>query len=740
MSDIAYIDLETRSCIDLPKHGSYAYWEDASTDVLIACYAIDDGPVQTWLRGDPVPRDLAQHVLADRPVSGWNANGFERLAFNHVLGPRYGWPVPRLEQWSDTMHLALAMSLPASLGKAAAVLGLDAQKDKDGMRLIRKFSLPRKDGGFTEPEDDPEDFNRFVAYCQLDVEVERSARSRLIPLSDTERRVVVLDAKINDRGLRIDVTSASAAVALAEKAKDHVDHDIARITNGEVRRASEVGKLKAWAESRGVYLDSLDKAATAEALEAHDLPQDVRDVLELRSEGGKTSVTKIDGFLKRASRDGRVRGCYTYHGASTGRWTSTGVNVSNLPRTRKVYDDARLRPDLLFKSLREGDPDYLRFLYGDELGLPLHLLSDAVRGFIWAAPGCDFVQADYSNIEGSVIAWLAREEWKLGAIRDIFADPDSIPDLYRQTAARILGLPLAEVTKKHWARQAVGKVSELALGFGGGASAFVTMAHNYRVDLDGIYDPVWGTAPDEDKGKASKRYEFCFARNQSGARSISRNAWIACELVKRGWRRQNPAIEQSWRDAENAAREAVENPGSVTEAIRCRFVVRFGYLWMLLPSGRALCFPRPSLSSQVWVSVKAENGELLDAEVMERETAEKLERAGKAEIQGATSPAISYWGVDAKTKQWTKKKTYGGDLVQSATQATARDVLVNGMFRAETAGYRIVLHTYDEMLCEVPRGFGDLKAFEKLICELPAWADGLPVAAGGWRKKRYCKD
>lgn len=740
MTEIAFIDLETRSKIDLPKHGSYAYWEDPSADVLIGCYAIGNSPVKAWVRGDPIPADLAAHIEAGGPVSGWNANGFERLAFRHVLGPRYGWPVPEIEQWHDTMRMALAMSLPASLGKAAAVLGLDVQKDKEGMRLIRKFSIPQKDGSFIEPEEDPDDFRRYVDYCRRDVEVERAARDRLVPLSDSERRVVALDARINDRGLRIDVISARAAVALAESAKGDVDRDIEEITCGEVKRASEVGKLKAWAESRGVVLESLDKAAIAEALEADDLPQDVHDVLTLRSEGGKTSVTKIDGFLKRAGRDGRVRGCYTYHGASTGRWTSTGVNVSNLPRTRKIYDDTHPRPDLLFSAIRSREPGYLRLAYGSDLGRPMHLLSDAVRGFIWAAPGHDFVQADYSNIEGSVIAWLAGEEWKLDAIRAIFADPDNIPDLYRQTAARILGLPLAEVTKKHWARQAVGKVSELALGFGGGASAFVTMAHNYRVDLDSLYDPVWETATDEDKDKSAKRYEFCHARNQSGARSTSRNAWVACELVKRGWRRQNPAIAQSWKDAESAAREAVENPGTVTEAVRCRFVVRFGYLWMLLPSGRALCFPKPRLSSQVWVSIRGEDGGLLDAEVMERETAERLERQGKAEIQGDTSPAISYWGVDAKTKQWSKKKTYGGDLVQSATQATARDVLVNGMFRAEDAGYKIVLHTYDEMLCEVPRGFGDLKAFENLICELPAWADGLPVAAGGWRGKRYRKD
>lgn len=740
MSDIAYVDLETRSCIDLPKHGSYVYWEDSTTDVLIACYAIGDGPLGTWSRGDPVPADLAAHITSGGAVSGWNSNGFERLAFIHVLGPRYGWPVPTVKQWTDTMHMAVAMSLPASLGKAAAVLGLEAQKDKEGMRLIRKFSIPKKDGTFNEPEDHQEDFALFQAYCRMDVEVEREARSRLIPLSDFEKRVAELDATINDRGLRVDVVSARAAVLLAGAAKRQIDEDIKIITNGEVSRSSEVGKLKGWLEHNGVVVDSLDKAAVAEALSADDVTEAARRVLNLRVEGGKTSVTKIAGFLNRAGRDGRVRGAYSYHGANTGRWTSTGTNVANLPRTRKEYDEAKLDTSILFGAIRTASPECLSLFYGEELGRPMHLLSDAVRGFLWAAPGHDFVQADYSNIEGSVIAWLANEEWKLEAIRDIFANPSEIPDLYRQTAARILGLPLEEVTKKHWARQAVGKTSELALGFGGGASAFITMAHNYRVDLDAIYDPVWATATDEDKEKASKRFEFCFARNQSGARAISRPAWVACELVKRGWRRQNSAIAQSWHDAENAARSAITSPGEVFEAARCRFVVRFGCMWMQLPSKRAICFPKPSLSAQVWVAVKDDAGNLLDAEVMDRDKAERLEREGKAHIQGDTSPSISFWGVDAKTKQWTKKKTYGGDLVQSATQGTARDILVNGMFNAEAAGYRVMLHTYDEMACEVPRGFGDLKAFEKLICELPVWADGLPVASGGWRGKRYRKD
>ena len=120
----------------------------------------------------------------------------------------------------------------------------------------------------------------------------------------------------------------------------------------------------------------------------------------------------------------------------------------------------------------------------------MHLLSDAIRGFIWAGPGKKLVVADYAGIEGAVIAWLADEQWKLAAMREIIADP-SKPDMYRRTAASIMGVSTREIDKKHPLRQSVGKVSELALGFGGGVGAFASMARGYGVDLDALYEPVY---------------------------------------------------------------------------------------------------------------------------------------------------------------------------------------------------------------------------------------------------------
>lgn len=767
-------DFETRSDIDLRTHGAHVYFESPNARVLLGSFKIGDQRVR-WRYGQPCPEPLLAAIYAGEMISAHNAS-FEILCFKW-LNEHCGWPMPPIEQFRCTAATAAAMQLPRALGPLGDALDLKVKKQKDGMRLIRRFSIPRKPneaeqvawfnimqmcGGdveaaeklagtmgvtalsktpvlFTEPEDDPEDFEKFHAYCDDDVETEAEADGRLVPLSDMEQAVYTLTEKINHRGVRIDVESATKALRIVERAKVMLDQEMSALTHKAVRKCSEVAKLTRWLEDQGVPVASLAKADIDELLDFDDLPADARRALELRQEAAKTSTAKLSTMLKRTCKDGRVRGEFIYHAAGTGRTQSAGVNLNNLPRPRKIFDDAELRQDLLFASIREGDADYLRFMYGDDLGRPLHLLSDSIRGFLWAAPGHDLIQADYSNIEGSVIAWLSGEEWKLNAIRGIFKDP-STPDLYRQTAAGILGLPLEEVTKKHWVRQAVGKPAELGLGFQGGVNAFYTFARNGGVDLRTIADPVLAAATEEQKEKALKRYAANFKRNQARARELPQDVWMACEIIKVGWRAQNAAIAASWHALEAVAREAVKNPGTISEAARVQYISRFGYLWARLPSGRCLCYGNPRLKAQVWAEIKLEDGSWSDAEVMDLDDAERGERRGEVRIQGRTSDKVTGITVNSKTKKWSRTALYGGLLCENNTQGTARDILVNGMFKAEAAGYPIILTVYDEIVAEVPRGFGDLKDFENLICELPAWAEGLPIAAGGWRGKRYRKD
>lgn len=782
------IDFETRSDVDLKTRGVYNYMDSLLTDPLMASFSLDGGPVQRWLPSEPCPAAIVEHVTRGGMISAHNAQ-FERLLWQKILTPRYAWPVARTEQFRCTAATAAAMALPRDLAGLGAALGLDVQKDAAGKALIRKFSISRrmrKDETddwnmsldfckgdpvaarerlvrlgrkapiapddtrvWNEPEDFAPEFEAFRDYCDVDVETEAAADRRMVPLSADEQDLWVLDQRINDRGIRIDVASARAAIELAEKAKRKLDAEMRLATGGFVGKCTEPAKLVEWVQAQGVEMNSAQKAEIETLLDREDLPEHVRRAVELRQEAAKTSVSKLQGMLRRASADGRVRGAFIYHQASTGRWQSTGVNFNNLPRPRKEFEGAieegRLSTDVLFDAFRTAQPDMLPLLFGPKLGRPLHLVSDAIRGFLWAAPGKEFVQADYSGIEGAVAAWLAGERWKVAALHEMAADP-KLPDMYRRTAANIMGLTTEVVTKKHPLRQSVGKVSELALGYAGGVSAFYSMSQLYGVNLEGIYGPVWEAADEERRERASKRYDRELRAGKSRTDVMTREAWIACEIVKLGWRETNPAIAAAWRECEDAIREAIQRPGAVVRALKCDYVVKLGFLWCRLPSGRCLAYATPRLKQQVWASLRAPDGEWLPSEVMAREDAEKLVEVGAAKIEGETSPAATVVGVDGVTKQWKRFALYGGLAFQNLVQAIARDLLTNGMRKAEAAGYPVVLHVYDEMVTEVPVGFGDLKAFERMICELPDWAQGrgdeqdLPLTSGGWRGKRYRKD
>lgn len=749
--EIARLDWETRSPVDLRKCGVYVYAKHPNTEILMGAYCIGTGPVKRIHRGDPCPTDLHEHIEAGGIVRAFNS-AFERLIWWHVL-VRQGWPKPRLDQFQCTAAVAGAMALPRSLADLGAALNLDVQKDKEGSRLIQKFSKPRrprKDENpnglyWNEPEDHPEDFEKFHLYNEDDVRTEAEADRRMVPLSDAEQRAYVMYERINDRGIRVDVKSARAALQLAEKAKRVLDAEMRQVTGGYVGAVTQPGKLVEWVQNQGVVLNTAQKAEVEALLDLDDLPDHVRRAVEIRQEGAKSSVSKLQAMIDRADEDGRVRGTGIYHKASTGRRQSVGVNMSNLPRPRKIFDETRPNAEVLFQAIRKADPEWLATLYpetddkGNVLGRPLHLLSDAIRGFIWAAPGHELVQADYSGIEGAVIAWSSDEDWKVNEMHAIIADPKNRADMYRQTAAGIMNTTTDVITKKHPLRQSVGKVSELALGFGGGVPAFYSMSQNYGVKLEPLFAPVWAAASEERREKAVKRHAVCVKQGKSAADVLSREAWIACELIKVGWRATNPAISEGWRKREEAIRDAIRNPGTQTQCLKFKYVVRLGFLWCLLPSGRPLAYASPKLRDQVWAKLKMDDGSWADAEVMDRIQAEKMALKGLVQIQGNTSPAITILGVGPDGKM-RREFMHGGVFAENDTQAIARDLLVNGEEKAEAAGYPVINDVYDEIICEMPKGTADLSFFEKLICELPGWASGLPLTAGGWVGKRYRKD
>ena len=720
-------DFETRSPVDLLDRGMYVYAEHPLTDALLASFKMSEpndlwtGPegVCRWKRGEPCPDYLRAYVEAGGEICAHNA-AFERIIWWNVMVSKYGWPKPKLEQFRCTAATAAAMSLPRSLDRLGDALGLKIKKDKAGSGLIKIHSVPLGFDSEGKPvwhplADDPASLEAFHAYCDVDVLSEEEAHHRLIPLSNAEMEVYWLNERINDRGLRIDTRSALAALELAEVAKAKINKELYDITGGAVPAVTLTARMKEWVHTQGVEIAAMDKDEIDETL-ATELPDNVRRALELRIEGGKSSVEKIAGMLRSTTKDGTVKGVFLHHGAGqSGRFSSRGnLQVHNMPRPRKIFEDAYVRRDVLFDAIRTGDPNTLNLLYGDVLGRPLHLLADAIRSFIWAAPNHKLIGGDFSSIEGRIAAWYGRDEWKLQAYRDL--DNGTGNGLYEVAAAGIYNIDVNKVTKQ---QRSVGKVSELALGFSGGVGALSRMARANRLDLATVYPSLWDITEKDKREQAVERYEQNKQRGDSTANELSREAYVAAELVKSAWRLKHPGTVQAWRSLIDAAFTATNNPNVPVPAVGipyARYINAHGFLWLQLPSGRCLAYGMPEIRP------------------VEVPWADKSVEPAKREKQ----PAVTVRGVGANNA-WTRYPLNISICYNNLVQATARDLLVHAMHNVEKHGYPIRMHVHDEIVSEVPNTFGSVEHYEKLMCQAPEWSQGLPLAAAGFTLKRYAK-
>lgn len=370
-----HLDLETRSVVDLRKQGVYVYAEHPLTSITCMAYAFDDGPVMLWKRGEPCPPDVRAHVEAGGEVSSWNA-AFERIMWWSILSHREGWPKPAISQFRCVMVQAMAMSLPASLEMAAPALGIAEGKDMTGSRLAIQMSKPRKwnKDGTVIWWDDEERLQKLYAYCKQDVVVEREVDARLVPLRPSEQKLWILDQRINDRGVKVDVALCRQAGKVVEQATDKLDKLMAEATDGEVTAVSQVQRLLIWLRSKGVDATSVSKDNMVDLLALDNLPPECRVALEIRKEGGKTSTSKIEALLKCINRDGRARGLLQFHAAGTGRWAGRRFQPQNLVRPSVE------NPEDAVPALMTGDAAYVEMLWDK----PLTVVSDCLRSMLCA--------------------------------------------------------------------------------------------------------------------------------------------------------------------------------------------------------------------------------------------------------------------------------------------------------------------------------------------------------------------
>lgn len=328
---------------------------------------------------------------------------------------------------------------------------------------------------------------------------------------------------------------------------------------------------------------------------------------------------------------------------------------------------------------------------------PSEVLPNLLRGEIIAAPGKKLIVADYSNVEGRVLAWLAGEEWKLQAFRDF--DAGHGHDLYKLAYAKAFGVQPDDVTKP---QRQIGKVLELALGYGGGAAAFARFASGYCMNLSEMSGYVKSTAPRSEWVDAADSYDYFAEKKMTGG--LERTEFIACEVLKRLWRKSNPKIVEFWSKVGRAVQKAIVSRESVRVGY-VSFTRTKSFLVARLPSGRLLCYPSPKTNPSV----------------------------GK--------DSFTYMGMNQFSRKWEKIESYGAKNVENLTQAVACDLLSEGLLRMDAAGYKTILTIHDEAITEVPDS--DEFTFQKmehLMSELPDWAPGLPLVAAGYEAYRYRKD
>ncbi|MGD9156898.1 MAG: DNA polymerase [Desulfobacteraceae bacterium] len=441
-----YLDFETRSKIDLVQAGLYRYAEDISTSVLCLAWAMDDENPELWIPGDPAPHRLF-NSLHEHFLSAYNAE-FEITIWREICVKRMGWPEIPDNKWCCTMIDALALGLPRSMEQCALALGTIDKKDTKGKNLIRKLSKPiaagKKKGEFREKAEFHQDYLDLYSYCKQDVRTERAIRNSL-PLQATlnfERQDWLNTLKMNRRGIPIDKLTASSILALSEQKIEKLDAEIMELTDEKISTARQREKIRCHLEDEFKLFVPDMQNTTVEKLLEGDLPEKAERILNIRRSINHPSVAKFKKIFVQLCKDSTIKGCYVHHGAGTGRYTAQGMQPQNFPRLSVLYEKVAI------EMIQQDSLSDIELVMGDSL----HLFSALLRANIKAPDGETFFNADLSQIEARMAAWIAKEYHILKAYADGL-------DAYRVTSADMYGVPYDVVTTEQ--RQG-GKTTVLA--------------------------------------------------------------------------------------------------------------------------------------------------------------------------------------------------------------------------------------------------------------------------------------
>jgi DNA polymerase bacteriophage-type len=690
----------------LKATGVYPYVEHWSYRPLMIYFDFHDGRAGQWEYGEPdgVLIDLFDHVRAGGIVEGHNVE-FERVNWNGYCVPVLGWPRLDIRQTRCSAAKSRAWGLPSALEDVAAVLQTPTQKDPDGERLMRIFSMPRnptkKDPRVVVmPSESPEEYERYKNYNRIDVQAEFEV-SQIIPeLSPEEQENWFLDQEINERGVAVDREAIADCIAVFEQCQAKYGAEFRELTGGI--EPTELQQFKGWLGAHGLHLPNMQEETLDEALTRVDVLDPCYRPLQLRALVGSASVKKLYALDAYTCRDGRVRGLYMFHSTHHGRTGGYGPQPSNL-YSGEWHEPAEVEAALKVLSLRS-----LAEVEAAYPGMgPLDVINNCMRSLFIAGPGKVLISSDYSAIEDVVLAALSGEEWVLDVHR-------THGMIYEAQIARMTGIPFEDFVKhrtdsggvatyqggalvairggKHHPLRKQGKLAKLSGGYASWVPGWKKFGADEYYDTDADIKRAILAYRDS----VPNTVEFWGGQTRDKFRDTCR-----AELY----------------GLEGAAVSAVLNPGACYGVGLIKFQTQGDVLYMRLPSGRLIAYHRPRLTPAT------------------RQYSEAWELA------------LSYEGWDGTVGAgvWGRWDLYGGVLTQNATGGTARDVMQHGLQNLKRLGYPVVLQTYDEATAEVDEGFGSIEEFEAGLNDLPTWArtaDGRPwpiFARGGWRQRRNGK-
>lgn len=634
-----YLDLETSSTTDLSKAGVYRYAESEDFQILLFAFSFDGAPVDVidMKHYEAIPDFLIEALLDPDVIKVAHNASFERICLS-----RYFRDLGMLDDYEflDPADWQCSMVHAATLGLPLSLDQLSEALKLQRPKLKEGRALIKMFCNGPIENEDPEKWALFKEYNRRDVEAEIEIEQRLIkfPVRTSIWSEYQLDQRINDAGVLVDINLARNALEISDAAKESLFKKLQDLTGLE--NPNSPTQMKEWLQQQELITDTLNQKAMKALMEKAS-PK-VREVLALRNQLAMASVKKYEAMLNSACCDGRIRGMFQFYGAiRTGRYSGRIVQLQNLPRN-KMTDLEEARALVSDKNMPA-----LEMLYDD---IP-DTLSQLIRTALIAPDGKDFIVADFSAIEARVLSWLAEEEWRQAVFKEN-------GDIYCETASRMFKVPVVKHGVNGYLRQK-GKQAELACGYGGSVGAMKAM---------GALD--FGMKEEELK-----------------------------PLVD-SWRQANPKIVKYWWAVDAAIKKAIrtKQPVFLKNLV---FSYSSGILFIQLPSGRSLAYPKPKIESNEY-----------------------------------GTESVTYMGLGLN-KKWERLESYGPKFVENITQAISRDLLMNAMSNCQK--YKIVAHVHDEIIVEADPGMS-VETICKKMCELPSWANGLVLNADGYRTLFYCKD